>query len=155
MYLVPNFPTFVSNDATMRIMAFDFGTKRVGVAVTDPLQIIATALETIPTKDIYTFTTNYILKEPVEAFVVGLPQRLDGSATDASAHVAVFIKHLQNRFPLIPIHQVDERFTSKIAMQSMVASGVSKKDRKVKGNLDKVSATIILQTYMEGKSYGR
>ncbi|MEY3415933.1 MAG: Holliday junction resolvase RuvX [Bacteroidota bacterium] len=139
----------------MRIMAFDYGTKRVGVAVTDPLQIIASALETIPTAEIYTFTTNYISKEPVEAFVVGLPQSLDGTATDSSAQVAVFIKHLQNRFPHIPIHQVDERFTSKMAMQSMVASGVSKKDRKVKGNLDKISATIILQTYMEGKSYGR
>ena len=139
----------------MRVMAFDYGTKRVGVAVTDPLQIISSALETVHAKDIYTFVTDYIKKEPVEAFVVGLPQSLDGSETDSSAHVAVFIKHLSNRFPQIPIHKIDERFTTKIAMQSMVSSGVSKKDRKVKGNLDKVSATIILQTYMEAKAFGR
>lgn len=139
----------------MRVMAFDYGTKRVGVAVTDSLQIIATSLDTIHAKDIYTFVTDYVAKEQVEAFVVGIPQSLDGSETDASAHVAHFINHLQNRFPQIPIHKIDERFTSKMAMQSMVSAGVSKKDRKVKGNLDKVSATIILQTYMEMKAYGR
>jgi putative Holliday junction resolvase len=132
-------------------MAFDYGTKRVGVAVTDPLQIIATALDTIHAKDIFTFIADYVAKEPVEAFVVGIPQRLNGTETDASEHVSVFVKHLSNRYPDIPIHKIDERFTSKIAMQSMVSAGVSKKDRKVKGNLDKVSATIILQSYMESK----
>ena len=139
----------------MRIMAFDYGTKRVGVAVTDPLQIIATSLETIHAKDIFIFVTDYIKKEPVESFVVGIPQSLDGTETDSSQHVAIFIKHLQNRFPQIPIHKIDERFTSKIAMQSMVSSGVSKKDRRVKGNLDMVSATIILQTFMEERSLRR
>lgn len=139
----------------MRIMAFDYGTKRIGVAVTDPLQIIASALDTIAAKDIFEFINKYIEREQVEAFVVGLPLSLDGTQTDSSGPVNVFIKHLQNRYPQIPIHKIDERFTSKIAMQSMVASGVSKKDRKVKGNIDKVSATIILQTYMEGLSYRR
>jgi putative Holliday junction resolvase len=132
-----------------RILAIDYGTKRVGLAVTDPLKIIASALDTVHSKDIINFLKEYVLKEEVEAFVVGMPVNLDGEDTNNTSHVKGFVKTLKKTFPDIPVHLHDERFTSKIALQAMIASGYSKKDRREKGNIDKISATIILQSFME------
>jgi putative holliday junction resolvase len=132
-----------------RILAIDYGSKRVGLAVTDPLKIIATALDTVHSMDVINFLKNYVENEPVEIFVVGMPTQLDGSDTNNTSLVKGFVKYLQKNFPEIPVHTHDERFTSVMAMQAMIASGTSKKDRKVKGNIDKVSAVIILQSYME------
>ncbi len=137
-----------------RIMAFDYGNKRIGIAVTDTLQIIASPLDTIHPKDIFAFIDKYLVNEQVEAFVLGMPVHLDGNPTDSTSHVVGFSRQLYKKYPNIPIHLVDERFTSRMALQSMIASGVSKKDRATKGNIDKVSATIILQSYMEQKSNG-
>jgi putative Holliday junction resolvase len=134
-----------------RLLAIDYGTKRTGLSVTDPLQIIATALETVPTYQLLDYLKRYVTTEPVEAFVVGLPTRLDGTDTDNTPRVKSFVGKLKAAFPDIPVHWHDERFTSAMALQSMIASGVSKKDRRVKGNIDKVSAVIILQSYMESK----
>ena len=132
-----------------RILAIDYGTKRVGLAVTDPLKIIASALETIHSKDVMVFLKAYLESEEVEAFVVGMPVNLDGEDTNNTPHVKGFVKNLQKTFPEIPVHLHDERFTSKIALQAMISSGYSKKDRREKGNIDKISAVIILQSYME------
>lgn len=134
-----------------RILAIDFGAKRTGLAVTDPLQIIATALETVETQGLIDYLKTYCLKEEVEAFVLGHPLSLDGSETHASPLVAGFAKKLQETFPEKKIHFVDEAYTSKLAMRSLIASGVKKKDRRQKGALDKVAATIILQDFMESR----
>jgi len=131
-----------------RIVAIDYGGKRTGIAVTDPLQIIATALETVPTKDLIAFLKEYSLKEDVESFVVGEPKNLNGSDTDATQMVKDFVIILKSQFPEKSVHMIDERYTSKMALQSMIAGGTKKKDRKVKGNIDKISATIILQDFM-------
>lgn len=130
-------------------MAIDYGGKRTGLAVTDPLQIIASALETVETKNLLDYLKNYCEKEDVEAFVLGKPLSLDGSETHASPLVHSFAEELKKKFPGKPIHYVDERYTSKMAVQSMIASGVKKKDRRKKGNIDKVAATIILQEFMD------
>lgn len=131
-----------------RILAIDYGTKRVGIAVTDPLKIIASALETVHPKDLLVFLQDYCQQQEVEAFVVGMPVNLDGSDTDNTPHVKGFIKKLGAALPNIPIHQHDERFTSKMALQAMIAGGSTKKDRRDKGNIDKISAAIILQSFM-------
>ncbi|MCU0325001.1 MAG: Holliday junction resolvase RuvX [Spirosomaceae bacterium] len=132
-----------------RILAIDYGAKRTGIAVTDPLKIIASALETIPTDKVIEFLKKYTQTEPVEAFVVGMPVNLDGSDTDGTHYVKKFIEEMKNVFPAIPIHLQDERFTSKMAVSAMIAGGMKKKDRQIKGNIDKISATIILQSFME------
>ncbi|MFN3849359.1 MAG: Holliday junction resolvase RuvX [Spirosomataceae bacterium] len=132
-----------------RILAIDYGAKRTGIAVTDPLKIIASALDTIPTDKVIEFLKKYTQTEAVEAFVVGMPVNLDGSDTDGTHYVKKFIEELKNVFPAIPIHLQDERFTSKMAVSAMIAGGMKKKDRQVKGNIDKISATIILQSFME------
>ena len=135
-----------------RLVAIDFGAKRTGLAVTDPLQIIASALETIPSHTVVAYMKKYALTEQVEAFVVGLPKRLDGTDTDNTPRVQSCVRALQNAFPEIPVHLHDERFTTKMALQAMIASGSSRKDRREKaGNIDKVSAAIILQSFMESK----
>lgn len=132
-------------------MAFDYGQRRVGVAATDPLQIIANAVDTIDTKLIYDFIKNYLAKEQVETFVVGYPYN-DGFKDNAVLpHIKKFIAQLEKTYPAIPVVKVDESFTSRMAMETMVLSGVSKKERRKKENLDKISATIILQSYMETK----
>jgi putative holliday junction resolvase len=136
-----------------RIIAIDYGSKRVGLAVTDNLKIIATALDTIHSKDVLDFLEKYMQKEEVEAFVVGMPKNLDGEDTNNTQLVEIFTKHLKKKFPNIPIHLVDERFTSKIALDAMIMSGSKKKDRNNKsGNIDKVSAVIILQDYLNSIS---
>lgn len=134
-----------------RLLAIDYGAKRTGLAVTDPLQLIATALETVPSHELLKYLKRYVEQEPVEAFIVGLPKRLDGTDTDNTPRVQRFVGHLQNALPHIPVIWHDERFTSVMAMQTMLANGSTKKDRREKGNLDKVSAAIILQSYMESK----
>ncbi|HEV7349387.1 Holliday junction resolvase RuvX [Telluribacter sp.] len=134
-----------------RLLAIDYGTKRTGIAVTDPLQIIATALDTVRTHDLLDFLKKYTQQEPIEAFVVGMPRRLDNTDTNNTPLVQAFIKRLQNSFPDIPVYTHDERFTSSMALQSMIAGGTKKSDRRIKGNIDKVSATIILQSYMESR----
>jgi putative Holliday junction resolvase len=132
-----------------RIIAIDYGTKRVGLAVTDPLKIIATALDTIHAKDVIQFLKNYHQTEVIETFVVGMPKNLDGTATDATRHVEIFIKQLGKHFPDISVHTIDERYTSKIAVQAMITGGMKKKDRQNKGNVDKISAVILLQDFMK------
>lgn len=135
-----------------RLLAIDYGTKRTGLAVTDPEQIIATALETVPTHNLMSYLKNYLDREQVEAFVVGMPKGLDNQDTNSTSHVKGLIKRLNKEFPGIPVYEHDERFTSVMAMQALLMGGSSKKDRREKGNLDKVSATIILQSYMESRS---
>lgn len=134
-----------------RLIAIDYGAKRTGLAVTDPLQIIATALEAVRTHDLLEFLKKYVEKEEVEAFVVGMPRKLDNTDSENAGRVQIFLKALKKTFPQIPIHTHDERFTSSMALQSMIASGSKKSDRRVKGNIDKISATIILQSFMEAR----
>ncbi|NHE59844.1 Holliday junction resolvase RuvX [Cyclobacterium plantarum] len=135
-----------------RIMAIDLGTKRTGLAVTDPLGILANPLETIPTHNLLAYLENYQSKENVTEIVIGYPKSLDGKTTHMTGPVLALEKKLKLLFPEKSISLVDERFTSKMAMQSMISMGSKKKDRKEKaGNLDKISAAIILQTYLERK----
>lgn len=138
----------------MRVLAFDFGLKRVGVAVTDPLQIIANSLETVPTKEIDAFVKAYCNKEEVECFVVGYPMNTGHHENDVVKHIDAFIAKLQQLYPAKPVHKIDERFTSKMASQTLLMSGVNKKERQNKGNVDAIAANLILQTYLEKKSMG-
>lgn len=138
----------------MRILAFDYGTKRIGIAVTDPLQIIATGLDTIHPKDIIDYLKKYLSTEQVELFVVGEPRQMDGSPSQSTPHIKGFITTLKKHFPEIPIERIDERFTSKMASAVVAQSGFKKTDRQNKERLDTISATIILQTYLEKKSLG-
>lgn len=131
-----------------RILAIDLGLKRTGIAVTDPLQIIATPLETVETSHLISFLQDYIKREQVEQFVMGLPKNLNNEDTDMTSHVRQWVEKLKKKFPAVPIALVDERFTSSIAKRAMIAGGMKKKDRRVKGNVDKISATLILQSYM-------
>lgn len=132
-----------------RILAIDYGKKRTGLAVTDPLKIIATGLGTVPSHELIPYLKKYFAAEAVELILIGLPRNLDGSATDATALVEECIRILQKHFPQIPLKKVDERFTSKMAFQSMLDSGLKKKDRQQKGLVDEISATIILQEYLQ------
>ncbi len=135
----------------MRIMAFDYGTKRVGIAVTDPLQIIATALTTVHAKDVMDFIRNYVATEPVSSFVVGMPKQVDGTDSQVAQHVKGFVRGLRRAFPEIPVTTTDERFTSKMASASIAQSGLGKKKRQKKGLIDSVSAVLILQSYLEAR----
>ncbi|EOR93953.1 Putative Holliday junction resolvase [Arcticibacter svalbardensis MN12-7] len=137
-----------------RILAFDYGTKRIGIAVTDPLQIIATGLTTIHPKDIVDFLKKYLETEQVELFVVGEPKQMDGTASQSMPHVKGFMTILKKAFPAIPIEKMDERFTSKMASAAITQSGLKKADRQSKELIDTISATIILQSWMEKRSYG-
>lgn len=131
-----------------RIMAIDYGKKRVGLAVTDNSQIIASGLTTVAEKEVMDFLKDYLKTEKVEKFLLGYPLGLDGLETDATKGVEKFSEKLSKVFPNVPIVLVDERFTSKMAMQTLVQSGVSKKKRRNKALLDEVSATIMLQDYL-------
>jgi putative Holliday junction resolvase len=137
-----------------RIMAFDYGTKRIGIAVTDPLQIIATGLETIHPKDSVAYLQKYLAQEDVCCFVVGEPRRMDGSHSDVERQIKGFLSLLNKHFPHIPIERMDERFTSKMASSSIAQSGLKKSDRQSKELVDTVSATLILQSYLEKKAHG-
>ncbi len=136
----------------MRIMAFDYGVKRIGVAVTDPLQLIANALTTVHPEEIWTFLSKYLASEPVETFVVGKPLQMDGTASESAPHVLGFVRKLRKTYPAIAVVEIDERFTSKMASSVIAQSGMGKKKRQEKGLVDVVSATIILQSYMDSKS---
>lgn len=132
-----------------RILAIDYGGKRVGLAVTDTLQLIANGLDTVATKEIFVFLKNYLAKEVVECVVVGEPKRLNLMDTHSTEMTEKFVKELKNKFPAMKIERMDERFTSKMAFQAMIDGGLKKKDRKNKETVDKVSATLILQSYMQ------
>jgi putative Holliday junction resolvase len=132
-----------------RIMAIDYGTKRTGIAVTDPLRIIATALNTVETATVFTFLMGYFEKEPVDEIVLGMPRTLRNEDSQTAPAVRVFAEELKKKFPEKPIHLVDERFTSSIAKQTMIDGGMKKKDRRDKSNVDKISAVLILQTWMQ------
>lgn len=134
-----------------RILAIDYGLKRTGLAATDPEQIIASALDTVPTAELLQFLKSYLAQEQVEAIVVGYPINLKGEATDATALVEKFTENLKTLYPEIPLHLHDERFTSKMALNAMIAGGTSKKYRRNKANIDRVSAVIILQSFIESK----
>lgn len=134
-------------------MSFDFGTKRLGIAVTDPMQLFATGLTTIHPKDIVEFLEKYLLTEQIETFVVGEPKQMDGSASQSMQHVKGFVTILKKHFPEIPVEMMDERFTSKMASAAIAQSGLKKSDRQKKELVDTVSATIILQSYLEKKSF--
>ena len=132
-----------------RILAIDFGTKRIGLAVTDPLKLIASSLATVESKEAITWIKNYCQKELVETFVVGKPLQMDGSDSQSAPATEKFISLLAQAFPNMAIVRVDERLTSKIATRAMLEMGLKKKDRRKKGNIDQISAVLILQSYME------
>jgi putative Holliday junction resolvase len=132
----------------MRILAIDYGKKRTGMAVTDPLQIIAQGLTTVDTHMALVFLKNYMQKEQVETIIIGDPRNLDDSETDATAAAAEFTKKLKRHFPTVNIVTVDERYSSKMASKAMVDMGMKKKDRQKKGMVDEVAATLLLQEYL-------
>jgi putative Holliday junction resolvase len=134
-----------------RIICIDYGGKRAGIAVTDPLQIIATALVTIQSNELIAFLKKYFEQEQVELILIGEPLNLDDTATHATPLVHAAIKQLQKHFPTIPVQTVDERFTSKMASQAMVQMGMKKKQRQVKGKVDQIAATIMLQAYLANR----
>ncbi|MGV3540130.1 MAG: Holliday junction resolvase RuvX [Rufibacter sp.] len=136
-----------------RIMAIDYGVKRVGLAVTDPLQLIASALDTVHAQDVLAFLQSYTQKEEVDEFVVGMPKHLDGNDTNNTQHVVGFVRKLQKQFPDKKVVTHDERFTSRMAFRTMIDVGLGKKARANKETVDKISATIILQSYLESKQY--
>lgn len=131
-----------------RIIAIDYGLKRVGIAVTDPLQVIATPLKTIPTPTLFFFLKTYLQKERVVTFVMGMPKGLNGMPSKMSKIVEGIGAQLKKAFPTQSFYYQDERFTSKLAMQGLYAAGYSKKERADKSNIDKVSAAIILQSFL-------
>lgn len=132
-----------------RIMAIDYGLKRTGVAVTDPLKIIATALATVETPKMVKFLKEYLAKEEVELVIIGMPSNWDESDTHATQPVKRFIETLQKQFPFLAVKEVDERFTSKMAARALVEMGMKKKQRQQKGMVDQVAATMMLQEYMQ------
>ena len=134
-----------------RIMAIDYGKKRTGLAVTDPLQLIASGLITVLTHELIPYLKKYMAAEPVELMLIGEPKNLDGSSTDATALVTECIRILHKNFPELPVKKIDERFTSKMAFQTMIDSGLKKKDRRNKALVDEISATIILQEYLRNR----
>ena len=134
-----------------RILAIDYGKKRTGLAVTDPLQLIATGLTTVATTELIPFLKKYIQQEEVELIVLGDPRNLDGTATHGTALAAECARALHKHFPQLPVERVDERYTSKMAAGALYASGLPRKKRRNKALLDETSATIMLQEYLQGK----
>ncbi|MEL4454393.1 Holliday junction resolvase RuvX [Lutimonas vermicola] len=134
-----------------RILALDYGEKRIGIAVTDEMQIIASGLATVPTAEIFEFLKEYIKLEKVELFLVGEPKQMDNTVSESEKHIRPFLSKLAKIFSDIPIKRVDERFTSKMAFQTMIDSGLKKKQRQNKALIDEISATIILQSYLYNK----
>ncbi len=134
-----------------RILAIDYGLKRTGLAVTDELQIIASGLTTVSTSDLFYFLEDYLKKEQVELFLVGEPKKLDNTPSESETLITPFLEKLNKTFPTVPVERVDERFTSKIAFQTMIDSGLKKKQRQNKALVDEISATLILQSYLYSK----
>lgn len=134
-----------------RLIGIDYGQKRVGIAVTDPDQIIANGLQTVGSHEVFIFLQDYLLKEKVDGFVVGFPRKLDYSPSESAQYVTAFITGLKRKFPDVPVFETDERFTSKMAFQAMIDGGLKKKARQDKAMVDKISAVLILQSFMEQK----
>lgn len=132
-----------------RIMAIDYGTKRCGIAVTDPLQIISSGLSTIHSKDLFVFLKQYFAKEVVECVVVGEPKQMNNEPSQSAEHVNIFLIKFKKEFPDMKLERMDERFTSKMAFQTMIDGGLKKQQRRNKALVDEISATLILQSYME------
>jgi putative Holliday junction resolvase len=135
-----------------RILAIDYGTKRTGLAVTDEMQIIASGLTTVETKGLIPFLKDYVASEKVDKFVVGLPKQMDNTASDSEIYIQKFLEQLIKVIPHVPVDRVDERFTSKMAFQTMIDSGLKKKQRQNKALIDEISATLILQSYLASQS---
>ena len=135
-----------------RILAIDYGRKRTGIAVTDTLQIIANGLTTVPTAQLMAFLANYIAKESIDRVVIGLPKQMNNELSDNMANITPFVNRFKKLFPNIPVEYMDERFTSVLAHRAMIDGGLKKKDRQNKALVDEISATIILQSYMDNKA---
>jgi putative Holliday junction resolvase len=136
-----------------RILAIDYGLKRVGIAVTDELQLIANGLTTVGAGEVFSFLKAYMQGESVELFLVGKPKQMNNTDSNACEYIEPFVKKLKKEFPDIPVKRVDERFTSKMAFQTMIDAGLNRKKRRNKALIDTISATIILQSYMESLEY--
>jgi putative Holliday junction resolvase len=136
-----------------RILAIDFGKKRTGLAVTDPMQMIASPMATVPTVDLESFLGDYLSKETVDEFVIGYPVQLNNEPSESVKYIEPFIKKLRKLFPGIPVSLYDERFTSSIAFRAMIDGGVKKKERRDKGMVDRISASVILQSFLEKRSF--
>lgn len=132
-----------------RILSIDYGTRRTGIAVTDPAQIIANGLTTIPTAQLMDFLSQYLVREQVDKVIIGMPKEMTGKPSENARHIAVFKKKFVQKFPNVPLEDYDERFTSVLAHMSMQQGGLSKTARQNKALVDEISATIILQSYME------
>lgn len=134
-----------------KLLAIDYGIKRTGIAVTDDLQIIASGLITVPTTELLPFLKKYCSQETIATIIVGLPKQMDNTPSESEPFIQSFIEKLSSELPHIPIVRYDERFTSKLATQTLINSGIRKKQRQNKALLDEISATIILQSYMDSK----
>lgn len=134
-----------------RILAIDYGRKRTGIAVSDPMQLIANGLITVASRDLLTFIGEYLSKESVEKIIVGLPKQMNNEMSENMKYIEPFVRSLKKRFPDMPVEYVDERFTSVLAHRTMIDAGLKKKDRQNKALVDEISATIILQTYLESR----
>jgi putative Holliday junction resolvase len=141
-------PLKLLHSPLMRVMAFDYGTKRIGIAVTDPMQIIATGLDTIHPLKIIDYLKTYLQSEEVERFILGEPKQMDNTPSQSAIHVKGFAKLLKKTFPEIPVEMMDERFTSKMASATIAQSGMGKKARQNKELVDTISAVILLQSWM-------
>jgi putative Holliday junction resolvase len=137
----------------MRILAIDYGEKRTGIAVTDEMQIIASGLTTIPSETALTFLHDYFTKEKVEKVLVGEPKQMNNEPSQSAPLIDKFVAKFKTQFPAMPLERVDERFTSKMAFQTMISSGLKKKQRQDKGLIDEISATIMLQDYLSRKNF--
>lgn len=131
-----------------RILAIDYGIKRTGIAVTDEMQIIASGLTTVETPSLFEFLTDYLSKEKVEKIIIGEPKQMNGTPSESAIYIDKFCEEFQIKFPSLPLIKVDERFTSKMAFQTMIDSGLKKKQRQNKGLIDEIAATIILQDFL-------
>lgn len=138
-----------------RILAIDYGRKRTGIAVTDELQLIANGLTTVPSHELMTWLKSYVVREKVEGFVVGEPRQMNNEPSESLKFIVPFVNRLKKEFPDIPVDMADERFSSKMAFQTMIDAGLKKKDRQRKDLVDTISATIILQTYLEWRSLNK
>ena len=136
-----------------RILAIDYGRKRTGLAVSDTMQIIANGLTTVPTHELLDFRRGYVQKEPVERIIIGLPKQMNNEVSENMKYIEPFVRLLKKKIPEMPVEFVDERFTSVLAHRTMLEAGLKKKDRQNKALVDEISATIILQTYLESKRF--
>jgi len=142
---------FAKTSGLAKILALDFGKVRTGIAVTDELQLIASGLKTVPTKELISFLTDYVAKENIKCIVIGEPKQMDGSPSESEALIQPLLKKLRKLFPELVLERQDERFTSKMAVQTMISGGLKKKQRQNKALVDEISATLILQSFLNKK----